>query len=105
MLKNEMESYVRIRGQGFEKSYVPYMGVGGSQKLPKSSLVINEWPLNTIKPKNTKTRECLKMKIICNERGINSLVRKLYSHEHKLRILLQLLYMTGMKIMFNKTRE
>jgi len=31
MLKNEMESYVRIGGEGFEKSYVPYMGLGGSE--------------------------------------------------------------------------
>ena len=38
MLKNEMESYVRIGGEGFEKSYVFLRGVGGGQKLPKSSL-------------------------------------------------------------------
>ena len=39
MLKNEMESYVRIGGERFEKFYVPYMGLGGGgQKLTKSSL-------------------------------------------------------------------
>ena len=37
MLKNEIESYERIGGEGFEKSYIPLHGVGGS-KLPKSSL-------------------------------------------------------------------
>ena len=30
MLKNEMESYLRIGGEGFEKSYVPLHG-GGSK--------------------------------------------------------------------------
>jgi hypothetical protein len=35
MLKNEMESYIRIEGEGFEKSYIP---LHGGQKLPKSSL-------------------------------------------------------------------
>ena len=40
MLKNEMESYVRIRGEGFEKFYVPLHGGRGSKKLTKSSLCI-----------------------------------------------------------------
>ena len=44
MLKNEMESYVRLGGKGFEQSYVPLHGVGEGQKLQKSSL-INEWLL------------------------------------------------------------
>ena len=38
MLKNEMESYVRIGGEGFEKSYVPVHGGRGVKKFPKSSL-------------------------------------------------------------------
>ena len=29
MLKKEMESYVRIGERGFEKSYIPLLGVGG----------------------------------------------------------------------------
>jgi len=37
MLKNEMESYVRIGGRGFQNLTYPYMGVGG-QKLANSSL-------------------------------------------------------------------
>ena len=47
MLKNEIESYVRI-GEGFEKSYVPFMGVGeGVKNYQNRPYVINEWPLNT----------------------------------------------------------
>ena len=39
MLKNKMESYVRIGGEGFEKSYVLlHEGRAGGQKLPKPSL-------------------------------------------------------------------
>ena len=38
MWKQEMESCVRIRGEGFEKSYVPLHGDRGDQKLPKLSL-------------------------------------------------------------------
>ena len=37
MLKNEMESYVRIAGRGLKNLTYPYMEVGG-QKWPKSSL-------------------------------------------------------------------
>ena len=51
MLKNEMESYVRIGG-GFEKSYVgyPYMGVGrGVKNCQNHPYVINEWPQVQIK--------------------------------------------------------
>ena len=37
-LKKEMESYERIRGEEFEKSYIPLHGNRpGDQKLPKSS--------------------------------------------------------------------
>ena len=38
MFKNEMESNLRIGGEGFEKSYVPLYGGRGSQKMAKSSL-------------------------------------------------------------------
>ena len=33
------------RGTGLKNLTYPYMGKWGSQKLPKSSYVINEWPL------------------------------------------------------------
>ena len=46
MLKNEMKSYVRIGGRGFEKSYVPSHGVrGGVKNCQYHPYVINEWPL------------------------------------------------------------
>ena len=35
MLENEMESYVRIGVEGFEKSYVPLHGGGGGSKIVK----------------------------------------------------------------------
>ena len=35
MLKNEIESYVRIGGEGFEKSYIPLHGHGGGSKIAK----------------------------------------------------------------------
>ena len=38
MLKNEMESYVRIEGRGFKTHSTPTWGGVGGQKLPKSSL-------------------------------------------------------------------
>lgn len=37
-LKNEMESYVRIEGKGFEKPYVPLYGGRGNHNLPQLSL-------------------------------------------------------------------
>ena len=39
MLKNEMESYVRIGEEGFQKFFVPLRGGTGGQKLSKSSLI------------------------------------------------------------------
>ena len=45
MLRNEMESYVRIGGEGFEKSYVPLHrgGGGGVRNCQNHPYVINEW--------------------------------------------------------------
>ena len=49
MLKNEMESYVRIGGRGFEKSYVPlHGGRGGVKNFQNHPYVINEWPLTIL---------------------------------------------------------
>ena len=46
MLKNEMESYVRLGGKAFEKSYVPlHGGRGGVKNCQNHPCVINEWPL------------------------------------------------------------
>jgi len=44
MLKNKMESYVRI-GRGYEKSYVPLHGGRGVKICQNHPYVINEWPL------------------------------------------------------------
>ena len=53
MLKNEMESYVRI-GEEFEKSYVPLHGGRVGQNLPNNPYVINKWPLTVV----GKTSSC-----------------------------------------------
>ena len=46
MLKNEMESYVRKAGEGFEKSYIPLHGGGeGVENCLNLPCVINEWHL------------------------------------------------------------
>ena len=46
MLKNEVESYVRIGEDVFEKNLTyPYMGVGGVKNCQNHPIVINEWPL------------------------------------------------------------
>ena len=45
MLKNEMESYVRIEGRGLKNFMYPYMGVGGVKNCQNHPYVINEWPL------------------------------------------------------------
>ena len=46
MLKNEMESYVRIGGRSLKNVTYPYMGVGGGSKISKNHpYVINEWSL------------------------------------------------------------
>ena len=45
MLKNEMESYVRIGGEGFGKSYVLLHRGRGIQNCKNHPYVINEWPL------------------------------------------------------------
>ena len=43
MLKNEMESYIRIEGNGFEKSYVPlHGGREGVKNCQNHPYVINE---------------------------------------------------------------
>ena len=46
MLKNEMESYVRIGGRGFKKSYVPLHGGRGVKNWQNHPYVINELPLS-----------------------------------------------------------
>ena len=48
MLKNEMESYVRIGGRGSENLTSPYMGVGGVKNYQNHPYVINEWSLSSI---------------------------------------------------------
>ena len=46
MLKNEMESYIRIGGRDLKNLKYPYMGVGGGGKnCQNHPYVINEWPL------------------------------------------------------------
>ena len=46
MLKNEMESYVRIGGRGLKNLMYPYMGVErGVKNCQNHPYVINEWPL------------------------------------------------------------
>ena len=40
MLKNEMESYVRITGEELEKSYVPLHGDRGGSKIAKIILTL-----------------------------------------------------------------
>ena len=47
MLKNEMESYVRIR-EGLKNLTYAYMGVGGVKNCQNCPYVINEWPLINI---------------------------------------------------------
>ena len=44
MLKNEMESYVRIGGRGLEN--LTYKGVVGVKNCQIHPYVINEWPLS-----------------------------------------------------------
>ena len=43
MLKNEMESYLRI-GEGFEKSYVPLHGGRGVKNCQNHPYVVSEGP-------------------------------------------------------------
>jgi hypothetical protein len=45
MLKNEMESYVRIGGRGLKKLTYPYIGVGEVKNCQNHPCVVNEWPL------------------------------------------------------------
>ena len=45
MLKDEMESYVRIRGRGLKILTYPYMGVRGGKNCQNHPYVIDEWPL------------------------------------------------------------
>ena len=46
MLKDEMESYVKI--EGFENSYVPLQGGRGVKNCQNHPYVINEWPLRAV---------------------------------------------------------
>ena len=48
MLKNEMESYVRIGGRGLKNLTYPYMGAGGIKHYQKHPYVINEWSLRNL---------------------------------------------------------
>ena len=45
MLKNKIESYVRIGGRGLKNLTYPYMGVGGIKNFQNHAYVINEWSL------------------------------------------------------------
>ena len=45
MLKNEMESYLKIGGRGLKNLTYPYMGVRGVKNFQNHPHVINEWPL------------------------------------------------------------
>ena len=45
MLKNEMESYVRIGGKGLKNLTYPYMGAGEVKSYQNHPYVINEWTL------------------------------------------------------------
>ena len=45
MLKNEMESYVRIGRRGLKNLTYPYMGVGEVKNCQNHPYVINELPL------------------------------------------------------------
>ena len=45
MLKNELESYLRIRERGLKNLTYPYMGVGGVKNFQNLPYVINEWPI------------------------------------------------------------
>ena len=48
MLKNEMESYVRIGEKDLKNLTYPYMGVGGVNNCQNHPYVINEWPIGII---------------------------------------------------------
>jgi hypothetical protein len=45
MLKNEMQSYVRIEGRGLKNLMYPYMGVGDVKNCKNHPYIIYEWPL------------------------------------------------------------
>ena len=44
MLKNKMESYVRIGGRSLKNFTYPYMGVGGVKNCQNHPYIINECP-------------------------------------------------------------
>ena len=48
MLKNEMESNVRIRGRGLKNLRYPYVGVCGGKHWQNHPYVISEWPLKRL---------------------------------------------------------
>ena len=54
MLKNKMESYVRIGGKGLKNLTYHYMGVGGVKNCQNHPYVINEWP-QTVQHSSNKT--------------------------------------------------
>ena len=45
MLKNEMESYVRIGERSLKNFKYPYMGAEGVKNCQNHPYVINKWPL------------------------------------------------------------
>ena len=45
MLKNEIESYVRIGGKGLKNLTYPYVGVGGIKNCQNHPYLINERPM------------------------------------------------------------
>ena len=49
MLKNEMESYVKIGGSGLKNLTYPYLVVEeGGKNCQNNPYVINEWPLTVL---------------------------------------------------------
>jgi hypothetical protein len=48
MLKNEVESYVRIRGKGLKNLTYLYVGVGRVKNCQNHPYIINEWPLTLL---------------------------------------------------------
>jgi hypothetical protein len=57
MLKNEMESYIRIGGRGLKNLTHPYMAARGVKNCQNPPYVINEWSLISylMKPGSSKT--------------------------------------------------
>jgi hypothetical protein len=51
MLKNEMESCVRIGGRGLKNLKYPYLRVEGVKNCQNNAYVINEWPITRMNAK------------------------------------------------------